>query len=126
MRFDRRLKQDIRLVGRTFDGLAVYTFRCGNDPVVRMGVMAQDVLEVHPEAVGEIDGYLAVDYGRIGNPPVEGLEPHADPSASSTSRQGSVRRAYDKPSLVLRERLAEVAAAFVKVSGIGTDSTNPV
>jgi hypothetical protein len=58
---DRRLKDDIRLVGRTFDGLNVYTFRYKNDPIVRMGVMAQEVLPVHPEAVSERDGYLAVD-----------------------------------------------------------------
>ena len=32
-----------------------------------MGVMAQEVLRVHPEAVGERNGYLAVDDGRIGD-----------------------------------------------------------
>ena len=99
---DRRLKQDIRLVGRTFDGLDIYTFRYRNDPVVRMGVMAQEVLEVHPEAVGEIDGYLAVDYGRIGHPPVDGKRQHEDPTASSSSPRRSVRRSYSKPSLIVR------------------------
>jgi hypothetical protein len=67
---DMRLKEDIRLVGRTFDGLNVFTFHYKGDPVVRMGVMAQEVLKVHPEAVTEIDGYLAVDYSRIGATPM--------------------------------------------------------
>lgn len=103
---DRRLKDDIRLVGRTFDGLNVYTFRYKQDPVFHMGVMAQEVLQVHPEAVFERDGYLAVDYGRIGHPPI-----------------GNLRRPYVNPSLVRRERLAQVAADS-KVSGISTDASD--
>ncbi len=106
---DRRLKDDIRLVGRTFDGLNVYTFRYKNDPVVRMGVMAQEVLPVHPEAVSERDGYLAVDYSRIGSAPLGG------------SRPGEAPRRYSKPALVARQRLAQVSAALVKSSGISTD-----
>ncbi len=106
---DRRLKDDIRLVGRTFDGLNVYTFRYKQDPIFRMGVMAQEVLQVHPEAVCERDGYLAVDYGRIGTPPAAGLQPDNATLA---------RRPYGKPTLVMRERLSQIAAADSKVSGV--------
>ena len=88
---DRRLKEEIRLVGRTFDGLNVYTFRYKNDPVVRMGVMAQEVLPVHPEAVSERDGYLAVDYSRIGSAPIGGSRPEA--SAAPLQQAGSGREA---------------------------------
>jgi hypothetical protein len=91
---DRRLKEDIRLVGRTFDGLNVYTFRFRDQSVVQMGVMAQEVLPLYPEAVGERDGYLTVDYGRIG-------------AAAGPDR--SLRR-YHKPDLVRRERLSQVSA----------------
>ena len=105
---DRRLKDDIRLVGRTFDGLNVYTFRYKNDPIVRMGVMAQEVLPVHPEAVSERDGYLAVDYSRIGSAPIGGSRPAEAP------------RRYSKPALVARQRLAQVSAT-PKSSGISTD-----
>lgn len=102
---DRRLKDDIRRVGRTVDGLDIYTFRYKGDSVVQMGVMAQEVLAVHPEAVSEIDGYLAVDYGRIGISPDR---PHAE---------ATPRRRYGKPVLVMRERLSRVTADS-KTSGI--------
>lgn len=67
---DMRAKEDIRLVGRTFDGLNVYTFRYKGDDVTQMGVMAQEVQKVHPDAVVPLaDGYLSVDYSRIGTAP---------------------------------------------------------
>jgi hypothetical protein len=66
---DMRAKEDIRLVGRTFDGLNIYTFRYKGDPVTHMGVMAQEAQKIHPDAVIRLeDGYLAVDYSRIGGP----------------------------------------------------------
>lgn len=64
---DRDAKTDIKRVGTLDNGLPVYTFRYKDDPeqVVRIGLMAQDVQEVHPEAVarGPHD-YLMVDYGK--------------------------------------------------------------
>jgi hypothetical protein len=63
---DRRLKTDIKRVGRTDDGLPIYTFRYKSGGPVQMGVMAQDVAAVRPEAVGMLpDGHLGVDYGRL-------------------------------------------------------------
>ena len=114
---DRRLKDDIRLVGRTFDGLNVYTFRYKNDPVVRMGVMAQEVLPVHPEAVSERDGYLAVDYGRIGMPPAAGMRWDDATLMPSNPPKATTRRPYGKPALVARQRLSQVSAD-TKTSGV--------
>lgn len=62
---DRRLKEDIQKVGKTDDGLPVYTYRYKGDPTVHMGVMAQEVQKKKPEAVHKVGGYLAVDYGAI-------------------------------------------------------------
>lgn len=64
---DIRLKRDIHPVGRTQDGLTLYRFRYLWSDVEMVGLLAQEVLEVAPEAVitGE-DGYLRVDYGRLG------------------------------------------------------------
>jgi hypothetical protein len=63
---DRRLKTDIRRVGKTDGGHAVYTYRYKGDSTVRMGVMAQEVREKQPEAVGATEaGVLFVDYGQI-------------------------------------------------------------
>jgi hypothetical protein len=61
------LKQDIELIGRLGSGLGIYRFRYRSDPQVYVGVMAQDVQMVRPDAVARgRDGYLRVRYERIG------------------------------------------------------------
>jgi hypothetical protein len=57
-----RLKQDISLVGRLFDGTPVYGYRYRGAPAYHIGLMAQDVEKTTPHAVIEISGYKAVDY----------------------------------------------------------------
>lgn len=61
---DRRLKQDIRCVGMLFNGIPVYAYRMGDGPV-QIGVMADEVAEVMPEAVHlHPSGFKMVDYGQ--------------------------------------------------------------
>lgn len=63
---DRRLKTDIRAIGRSPGGLTIYRFRYVWGGPVYVGVMAQDLLETHPDAVIRTDsGYFMVDYDRI-------------------------------------------------------------
>ncbi len=62
---DRRLKENIEEAGEE-NGHRVYSFNYTGDDRKYIGVMADEVLETHPEAVAEVDGYLAVDYDRIG------------------------------------------------------------
>lgn len=62
---DRRLKESVKRVGQTDDGLPIYTYRYRGSDQVHMGVMAQDVARVKPGAVTEMHGHLAVDYGAI-------------------------------------------------------------
>ena len=64
---DVRLKTDIEQVGTTVYGLPLYHFRYKTGPERFEGVMAQDVLEVMPDAVvtGE-DGHYRVNYRRLG------------------------------------------------------------
>jgi hypothetical protein len=64
---DVRLKTDIEKVGTTLYGLPLYHFCYKTGPERFEGVMAQDVLEVMPDAVvtGE-DGFYRVNYGRLG------------------------------------------------------------
>jgi len=62
---DRRVKTNIKVVGKTDSGLPVYTYQYKNQNVTQMGVMAQDVEMVNPEAVVEINGIKHVDYNRI-------------------------------------------------------------
>jgi hypothetical protein len=64
---DVRLKTDIEQIGTTVYGLPLYGFRYKTGTERFEGVMAQDVLEVMPDAVvvGE-DGYYRVRYGQLG------------------------------------------------------------
>ena len=59
---DMRLKEDIVPVGVLFDGTPVYGFRYKGAPAYHIGLMAQDVEKITPEAVIEVNGYKAVDY----------------------------------------------------------------
>jgi hypothetical protein len=64
---DIRLKRDIATVGELPSGLHLYRYRYLWSDTVYVGVMAQEVMTVDPDAVirGN-DGYLRVDYGRLG------------------------------------------------------------
>ena len=59
---DSRLKENIKAVGKTFDGQTVHSYNYKGDPQTRMGLIAQEVEKHHPEAVGKIGDYKAVDY----------------------------------------------------------------
>lgn len=63
---DRRLKRDIVKLRERADGLGLYLYRYLWSPVLHIGVMAQEVLKVRPEAVvRHRSGFLMVDYGRL-------------------------------------------------------------
>lgn len=64
---DIRLKRNIQPLGTAANGLPLYAFDYiwGGDRMV--GVMAQDVLKMHPDAViTTASGYMKVDYSRLG------------------------------------------------------------
>ncbi len=65
---DIRLKQDIVELGHLDNGIGVYRFRYkGTDQTEYVGVMAQEVQGILPNAVARgRDGYLWVDYDRLG------------------------------------------------------------
>ena len=66
-RSDITLKQDIVLLGRLDDGLGYYRFHYKGDNQLYVGVMAQEVQQVLPNAVIRgSDGYLQVDYWLVG------------------------------------------------------------
>ena len=66
MRSDIRLKENIIKVGSSPSGINIYEWNyIGNTQRYR-GVMAQEILEKHPEAVAlQPDGYMSVYYGKI-------------------------------------------------------------
>ena len=64
---DLRLKEDVTPLGTTANGLPLYTFRYRGQQAVYQGVMAQDVLEVRPDAVVvDAEGFYRVDYVKLG------------------------------------------------------------
>jgi hypothetical protein len=61
---DIRAKEDVRKIAETADGLGIYSFRYKGSPKTEIGLIAQEVQAVKPQAVHERpDGFLAVDYG---------------------------------------------------------------
>lgn len=61
---DRRLKHNIRKIGKTFDGQPIYSYSMHGDPRTQIGLIAQDVEKKHPESVGVAGHYKVVDYGK--------------------------------------------------------------
>lgn len=61
---DERLKEDIEPVGQLNDGQTVYRYRYKGHPAMHIGLMAQEVEQIHPEAVGEAMGFKTVDYAK--------------------------------------------------------------
>lgn len=60
---DERLKENIKPVGKLDNGLTVYEFNYKGDNTPQIGLIAQEVQKVKPEAVTKTeDGYLAVNY----------------------------------------------------------------
>jgi len=62
---DRRLKRNIQKIGQLENGLNVYTFNYIWDSTLTVGVMADEVRKVKPEAVININGFDLVDYSEI-------------------------------------------------------------
>jgi hypothetical protein len=88
-RSDIRLKQDIVPLTLLSNGLELYRFRYkGSDRTAYVGVMAQEVQTINPDAVTRgHDGYLSVNYDRLGLKFMTWQEWLAGP------RRGSGRRA---------------------------------
>ncbi|HLN40745.1 MAG TPA: DUF3300 domain-containing protein [Xanthobacteraceae bacterium] len=64
---DIRLKHDIALLGRLDNGLGFYRFSYDGEDKVYVGVIAQEVQAVMPDAVSRgRDGYLRVYYQKLG------------------------------------------------------------
>lgn len=61
---DRRIKTDVREIGKTNDGQPIYRFKYKGDHEWRIGLMAQEVEKDHPDAVGSFGDLKTVDIKR--------------------------------------------------------------
>jgi hypothetical protein len=56
------VKEDIKPIGKLNDGQNVYSYRYKGDAKPQIGLMAQEVANFAPEAVGEVGGIKTVRY----------------------------------------------------------------
>jgi len=62
---DRRLKTDVKKVGKTGDGQNIYQYRYKGGGGMQLGLMAQEVEKKHPDAVSkDAFGFRRVDYSK--------------------------------------------------------------
>lgn len=62
---DERLKDDVKKVGETDDGIGLYSYRYKGDDKKEIGLIAQDVEKKKPSAVKKTkSGYKAVNYSK--------------------------------------------------------------
>lgn len=65
---DKRLKEDVKRVGKTDKGLPIYSYKYKDDPkgLFHLGAMAQEAKKTQPKAVGKMPGgMLGIDYSKI-------------------------------------------------------------
>lgn len=61
---DRRVKTDVKKLGKTSDGLNIYKYRYKGTDQPQIGLMAQEVEKKKPDAVIEVNGLKMVNYDR--------------------------------------------------------------
>jgi hypothetical protein len=59
---DERLKENKKVIGKTFDDQPIYSYNFKGDQTTHLGLLAQNVEKSHPEAVGEYGGWKTVNY----------------------------------------------------------------
>lgn len=64
---DARLKTNIKRIGKLASGIGIYAFNYAWNKTRHIGVLAQDVMRIKPEAVyRDKSGYLAVNHALVG------------------------------------------------------------
>jgi hypothetical protein len=61
---DRRLKENIKPIGKTYDGQTIYRYNFKGDDRTQVGLIAQEVEKRHKDAVGSAGDMKTVDYKR--------------------------------------------------------------
>tara|TARA_B100000287_G_scaffold430408_2_gene485599 strand:+ start:191 stop:985 length:795 start_codon:yes stop_codon:yes gene_type:complete len=63
---DRRLKKDIKKIGKSIDGYNIYRYKYLDEDKEYIGAMADEVIKKNPKAVYRMDnGFIGVDYNQI-------------------------------------------------------------
>lgn len=110
---DARIKDNIKVIGETFDGQPIYKYNFKGSPKTEIGLMAQDVEQRDPEAVSEANGIKMVDYDRA----TEGAERKAG--------GGGVMAPYQGGSDV-KDPHSRLMKAFHSIRGMMRSNGGPV
>ncbi|API52847.1 hypothetical protein BMW22_15590 [Rhizobium leguminosarum] len=104
---DKRLKEGVVPIGKTFDGQNIYRYRYKDEPVERIGLMAQEVEKHHPDAVGKSHGYKTVEYKAATDKAAErghfaqgGIIPYTSPSGIMAANNNNPAGANDNGGYV--------------------------
>lgn len=91
---DRRLKEDVKRIGESDEGLPIYKYKYKGDPneQTHIGFMADEVEKKHPEAVGIAAGYKTVDYDKATS---EGGAVHPEHAGVGFADGGLAYNPYD-------------------------------
>jgi hypothetical protein len=127
---DRRLKDDIEKIGKTFDGQDIVRYRYKGEPATQIGLIAQDVEKHHPDAVGLAGGYRTVDYRKATEDAAD--RGHFAGGGLAGERQGYQRAGTvaEEPGLAAAEApvddpFAPDRARLARLEGGRPESRNP-
>lgn len=113
---DERLKEDLQEIGTLADGTPIYRFRYKGEDTTRIGVSAQDLEEVTPDAVSEYA-------------PPEGMDP-SGPTGGQPVKYVDMDRATRRSADMMRDpmgpRMGPGAGAPATNSGRMADRPSPV
>lgn len=128
---DERIKEDIAPIGETYDGQPIYKYRFKGSPQTEIGLLAQDVEQRHPEAVGSIAGLKTVNYDeatreaerprKASGGSVGGNDPHQRLVSAFEAVHGMLHKA--RGGSVLRPRFADGGDVALGDWGGGTTVT---
>ncbi len=107
---DERLKENIKPIGQTYDGQLIYKYNMRGSPRTEIGLMAQDVEEHTPEAVGEVGGLKTVNYDRA----TKGAEKNHGGGIAGNSLHEKVRSASRLLADLRDENTARAKGGAVK------------
>lgn len=133
---DVRMKENIRKVGETFDKQPIYSYNYKGDDKTQMGMLAQEVEQKHPEAVGLAGGMKTVDYDKATRNSVrkpvtidgEYTSSEGGPVLPHRAGEGFARGGYadgGMPGLASPTDMAALLAAQAQMFGPFSDAGRP-
>lgn len=117
---DDRLKENVRTIGHTREGLRIIRYNHKEDPekLLRIGFLASDVEKKMPEAVTRHEGLRAVDYDRAARKDGGGVAPAGPPQKFTRPQyENFIANMPQHPVLNYDTALGKIASGRVPGAG---------